>query len=289
MTSLPFFIAASAGLTLVTLLILCYPLLKKSVAEPMAERQQTTLNIFRDQLHELERDRDNGLLCAADFEQARSELQRRLLDVVDPVAATGQASDARKSPRTVIALCLILPIAAMMGYLWLGKPQALDQQAVAQPQEEQAAQEIDGMLKGLADRLKANPDDHKGWIMLARAYKVLGRFADAAEAFSHGGPVLENDPSLLSDYAEVRVRASRGKFDSKTDELLKQALKLNPDEAQALFLARVAAEERRDFAAAITHWQRLLPQLEPGSEEARSLKASIAELQTMVESSKKAK
>ena len=70
MTSLPFFIAASAGLTLVTLLILCYPLLKKSVAEPMAERQQTTLNIFRDQLHELERDRDNGLLCAADFEQA---------------------------------------------------------------------------------------------------------------------------------------------------------------------------------------------------------------------------
>ena len=289
MTSLPFFIAASAGLTLVTLLILCYPLLKKSVAEPMAERQQTTLNIFRDQLHELERDRDNGLLCAADFEQARSELQRRLLDEVDPVAATGQASDARKSPRTVIALCLILPIAAMMGYLWLGKPQALDQQAVAQPQEEQATQEIDGMLKGLAERLKANPDDHKGWIMLARSYKVLGRFADAAEAFSHGGPVLENDPSLLSDYAEVRVRASRGKFDSKTDELLKQALKLNPDEAQALFLAGVAAEERQDFASAITHWQRLLPQLEPGSEEVRSLKASITELQTMVERSKKAK
>ena len=289
MTSLPFFLAASAGLTLVTLLILCYPLLKKSVAEPMAERQQTTLNIFRDQLHELERDRDNGLLCAADFEQARSELQRRLLDEVDPVAATGQASDARKSPRTVIALCLILPIAAMMGYLWLGKPQALDQQAVAQPQEEQAAQEIDGMLKGLVERLKANPDDHKGWIMLARSYKVLGRFADAAEAFSHGGPVLENDPTLLSDYAEVRVRASRGKFDSKTDELLKQALKLNPDEAQALFLAGVAAEERRDFAAAITHWQRLLPQLEPGSEEVRSLKASITELQTMVERSKKAK
>ena len=85
------------------------------------------------------------------------------------------------------------------------------------------------------------------------------------------------------------MRASRGKFDSKTDELLKQALKLNPDEAQALFLAGVAAEERRDFAAAITHWQRLLPQLEPGSEEVRSLKASITELQTMVERSKKAK
>ena len=118
----------------------------------------------------------------------------------------------------------------------------------------------------------------------ARAYGVSGELTVVA-----GEPVLENDPSLLSDYAEVRVRASRGKFDSKTDELLKQALKLNPDEAQALFLAGVAAEERRDFAAAITHWQRLLPQLEPGSEEARSLKASIAELQTMVESSKKAK
>ena len=95
MTSLPFFIAAATVLTLVVLLILCYPLLKKPVTVQAAERQQTTLNIFRDQLHELERDRDHGLLCAADFEQARSELHRRLLDEVDPAAATGQASDAR--------------------------------------------------------------------------------------------------------------------------------------------------------------------------------------------------
>ena len=107
-----------------------------------------------------------------------------------------------------------------------------------------------------------------------------------ASAVTAAITVLENDPTLLSDYAEVRVRASQGKFDSKTEELLKQALKLNPDEAQALFLAGVAAEERRDFAAAITHWQRLLPQFEPGSEEARSLKASIAELQTMVSKTK---
>ena len=285
MSPLPLFIAAAAALTVVALLILCYPLLKKAKEEKAAEHQQITLNIFRDQSQELERDRDHGLLSAADFEQAQHELQRRLLDEVDPAAQGKAPAGAGKNRRTLISLGLILPCSALAGYLWLGSPQALSP-AAPPAQEAQGAQEIDGMLKGLSERLKANPDDHKGWLMLARSYKVLGRFAEAAEAFSHGGPLLARDPALLADYAETRVRASRGQFDSKTEELLAQALKLNPDEAQALFLAGFAAESRQDYPTAITHWQRLLPQLDPGSDEARGLKASIEELQTMVKGAK---
>ena len=39
--------------------------------------------------------------------------------------------------------------------------------------------------------------------MLARSYKVLGRFADAAEAYSHGGALGRKRSVLLADYAEV--------------------------------------------------------------------------------------
>lgn len=79
--------------------------------------------------------------------------------------------------------------------------------------------------------------------MLARSYKVLGSPVDAAEAFSHGGLVLENDLHCWSDYAPRCVRASRGKFDSKTDERAQAGAQAELDEAQALFLAGAAAEQ----------------------------------------------
>ena len=284
MTSTLLFIAIALVLTLIVLTLLCYPLLKKAPPPPVADtRQQARLEIFRDQLQELERDRDHGLLASADFEQAKSELQRRLLDEVPPSDSASLSSSAgKKRSRTLLALSLIVPLSAATGYLLLGNPQAMETMAqAAHPQEGAAGEEIDGMLRGLSERLKKNPDDHKGWIMLARSYKVLGRFAEAAEAYSHGGPLLANEASLLADYAEVLARASQGKFDSKIESLLAQSLKLNPDEGQALFLAGVIAEEKKDFATAITHWQRLLKQFEPGTEDFRMLEASIAELKTM--------
>ena len=282
-TPLIIFIAIALLLTLLVLAILFYPLLKKPMALTQEDRRQAKLAIFRDQLQELERDRDHGLLAVEDFAQAQSELQRRLLDEV-PGATTTAVSPAHdgKNRRTLLALGLMLPLASLVGYLLLGNPQAIDPAAVMQQQEHAGAQEIDGMLRGLAERLKANPDDHQGWIMLARSYKALGRFAESAEAYPHGGPLLEGDAALLADYAEVMARANQGRFDEKSTARLNQALKLNPDDAQALFLAGIAAEQRHDFAVAVSHWQHLLKQLEPGTEEASSLAASIAELQAML-------
>lgn len=78
------------------------------------------LSIFRDQLSELERDHRDGSLADADFAQAKSELQRRLLDEVQPEVVTQLAwAGARRRKRAPS-----LPLAASARYLILGNPQA---------------------------------------------------------------------------------------------------------------------------------------------------------------------
>jgi cytochrome c-type biogenesis protein CcmH len=132
------------------------------------------------------------------------------------------------------------------------------------------------MVAKLAERLKQNPDDPKGWVMLARSYKAMGRYPEAAEAYGKGMSLVEKEPVLLADYAEMLAITGDG-FRGKPTELIDKALKLAPDDPQILLLAGAAAGERRDFRAAVQYWEKVLPQLEPGSEEAEALGAALAQ------------
>lgn len=268
---------------------LLFPLLRvpKATGNSANERREANLAIFRDQLAELERERDEASLSEPDFEQAKRELQRRLLEDVQ-TEDSGEALTPA-SRKTAIALIVALPLFAAAGYALLGNPGGLDP-LQTQAQQRVTPGQIEEMVSRLAEKLKQNPDDAKGWVMLARSYKVLERFAEAAEAYSHAGPVLDKDATLLADYAEVLAQANKGNLQGKPSELIARALKLDPNEPQALLLAGAAASDRRDFSAAADHWSRLLLQLEPGSEEAASVEAAIAkarEISTGADAQKK--
>ncbi|MFZ2852968.1 MAG: c-type cytochrome biogenesis protein CcmI [Rhodocyclaceae bacterium] len=260
---------------------LIYPLLRKpdSAAQSIdaaGERREANLAIFRDQLNELERERDEGSLSAADFEQAKREVQRRLLEDVQPEEGADSEGAARPASRkTALVLLVTLPIAAAIGYALLGNPRALDP-AQTQARTPISPEQIEGMVGKLAEKLKQNPDDATGWVMLARSYKALGRFAEAAEAYSHADTVVNKDATLLADYAEVLAQTAQGNLLGKPSELISRALAIDPNEPQALLLAGAAASDRGDFAAAATHWGRLLTQIEPGTEEAEALEGAVA-------------
>lgn len=282
MTAQTVFIVAAALLLVLVLAILLPSLWRAPRASRAVDRRQANLQILRDQLAELERDRREGALADADFEQARSELQRRLLDEVNeghtPPPET-PAPRAQGGRRTALALLVAIPLAATLAYALLGRPEALDP---LRTQARVSPQQIEAMLAKLVDKLKTNPGDTKGWVMLARSYKALGRYAESAEAYSHGGALVDADPVLLADYAEVLARGTGGGLEGRPRELFERALKLDPDEPQALFLAGAAATERNDFAAVATYWARLLPQLDPESDEGKSLAAAVDKARQIV-------
>ena len=180
---------------------------------------------------------------------------------------------------TTLSLAIGVPLMALGGYALLGTPAAL----LAPPATVNAAHEtseIGRMVAGLAARLQANPDDPKGWAMLGRSYHAMGRMADAQAAFEHVGPALHQDATLLADYADVLASLAAGQLEGRPLELATAALRLDPEHPMALSLVATAAYRRNDFAQAATHWQRLLKQLPPESEDARWLVKTLAGMGT---------
>lgn len=240
-----------------------------------ADRKAANLAIFRDQLAELEREQAEGTLAEADFVQARGELQKRLLEEVDRSDDDEQPVSHAPTRKTAIALLLALPLLALAGYALLGNPRGLDPaQTMAQPK--MSPDQINAMVEKLAAKVAANPDDMQGWLMLARSYKVLGRYEEAIKAYARAEKEIAKEPDLLASYAETIAMAGGNQgLQGKPTALVEKALKLDPKHGHSLFLAGAAAMERGDRKAAIGYWEALLPQVEPGSEIDQMLRSGI--------------
>lgn len=239
-----------------------------------ADRQAANLAILRDQLGELEREKGEGSLADADFDQAKRELQRRLIEEVEPETGTTLVASHAPSRKLAIVLIVLLPVVALSGYALLGNPRALDPtQTVAQ--EKVSQEQIEAMVSKLAQRMQANPDDLQGWLMLARSYKTLGRYDDAVQAYGKAEAAINDKPDLLASYAETLAMAAGKGLTGKPRQLVEQALKIDPQHAHSLFLAGAAAMEAGDNKQGIAYWETLLPQVEPGSEIEQMLRSGI--------------
>jgi len=225
--------------------------------------------IHRDRLGELERDRSSGTLSAADLAEARDELERQLID--DTAAIEVAAADGF-GRRSAIAIAILLPLIAVGLYALLGSPAAV---LPSEVQTQRATADMEQLTAKLAAKLEQNPDNPEGWAMLARSYKSLGRWDDAERAFTRIGPELNKNAELLAELAEMLVQKNNG-FDDRSRQLIQQALRLEPNHMLALFLGGGNAVASGRYAEAAALWQRLLPQLEPGSEDAQMVEANIA-------------
>lgn len=272
------FVIAAVALTLLTLALLVVPLLRRRLAARRATQSEVSVAVLRDQLEELERDRASGALGAEAYEAAQRGLKLRIIeDAVPETAATD-----RPHLTATVALVLLLPLAAAGLYVWLGTPAALDPRAAQAEAQRPDAGQMESAVEGLAQRLRASPDDLEGWTMLARSYRVLGRHDDAVAAFARAEKKIATDPQRLTEWAESLAITSGGSLAGRPAELIARALAVDPENDHALALAGAAAFERKDWQGAILHWERLAKQIPQDSEQAepvvRSLAAARAEL-----------
>ena len=268
------FIAITAALAVLTVVWVIRPLLRSTAGSGVSS-ERLNASIYRDQLNALDRDLARGLMNVADHEATKDELQLRLLDdVAAPtvVPASSEAGSTHSRTRLAVTLALLLPLASAGMYAWLGSMAAMDPAGA----QLAANEKVEQMVDTLADRLKSNPSDTKGWAMLARSYKVMGRMEEAEQAYVKAGDWINTDAEMLVDYADLlAVRANS--IDGKALELVHQALKLVPLHPTALMMAGIASYQQADYAGAVAHWEKLLTVLEPDSEEAQQVESSLAE------------
>ena len=274
MTGFASFAIGALLLVVLTIVFLVWPF-RRRPAHADLSRQQLNAAIYRDQFAELDRDLADGNLSQADYDQAKAELQRRLLE--DSEAEAGQVAPATPSGHALpIALATFLPLAAVGLYFVLGNPAALNPAASAAAHNQQfTQQDIERMVAGLAAKLEGEPENHQGWVMLARSYKAMGRYPEAARAYERAKPIIESNANLLVDYADT-LAAVNG-FDAKTMEIIDRALKLEPKQPQALWLRGTSFYEAKQYAKAIADWEVLLALFPVDSEEANVISGNIAE------------
>lgn len=243
--------------------------------------------IFRQQFAELEQDKVNGVLEGAQYDAAKSELERRFLEeVVDTEMAT---VTSRPDWKLAAVLLVTLPLAAGLLYYKLGSPVSISIPAVSpditasQPTAEHSAMtsDLEPLLESLKKKLEMNPADGAGWALLARSYVELKQHDKSLPAYENAVKVIPDDPQLLADYADALAVVSGHQLSGKPEALVNQALKLDPHHVKALMLAATAAFDRKDYQQAINFWVRLEQDLPTDSEVLPEVKASLNEARVL--------
>ena len=268
------FILVAALLVAGVLVHVLRPLLRARARQSVSH-DEANVAVYRDQLRELEGDLKAGTIAPEQYERARQEIERRLLE---DVGASAQSAQSRRSPFVAIAVGLAVPLCALAVYLVVGTPAAIVPGAMQQAAgHEVTPEQIAAMIERLAERLKEKPDNAEGWAMLARSYNAIGRFSEASAAFAEAAKRTPDDAQLLAYYADALGMAQGKSLAGEPEKLIARSLKLDPNNIKALALAGSAAFDRKDYKEASRQWERILAVAPAESQLAQSIRPSIDE------------
>ncbi|TAN71633.1 MAG: c-type cytochrome biogenesis protein CcmI [Gallionella sp.] len=276
-----------AALLIVALLFVVLPLWRKTGKNNDVLRDAANLEILRDQSAELDADLRNGMLTQDAYEQGKRELQARLLEEVNTAE---QPVKPPRNPAKILAVALVflLPLSSVLLYRHLGNTMAL------LPQQQGAAGSFEilrseASLQKLEKELEKRPENPDGWWMLARSYTELRRFPEAARAYQHLVELVPNEAQLWASYADIYAMAHDRTLQGEVIKFLDKALALDANNMTALALSGNSAMERGDYAAAINHWQKLIGQLPPDSQDAQMILRGIQQAHEFLASQKDGK
>lgn len=240
---------------------------------------------YQAQLAAIARDLEAGLVSVADAELARTEAARRVLgDVAVPV------TDERRGAAFAAAIAALIgvPVVAFGLYNSTGSPglpdaplakrlaAAAEKSAIAEAPPEKS--DIMAMIAKIEAHLALQPDDGRGFQLIAPIYMRLGRSADAANAYARVLQLLGDTPERRADHAEAVVAAADGNVSSDAKAEFEAALQKQTDLPKARFYLGLAAQQAGDTIQALDIWTKLLADAAPDAPYVRVVQARIAAL-----------
>jgi cytochrome c-type biogenesis protein CcmH len=222
------------------------------------------LAVYKQQLQEIEDEKARGLLGDAEFNSARIEISRRILAASD--ADTGPAP-AKASPLAPYVMISLLAVLAMGAYLIYGSPQLQDQPLSARVSPD-GTPPVEILVSRVEERLRSHPEDGTGWSVIAPVYMRLGRYDDAALAFSKVIDLLGETPDRLGDVGEALTYANDGTVTDDARSAFQKAQAKEPSNARAGFWLGVADEQAGKLAEAAGAYKKLIGSGLPANVEA---------------------
>jgi cytochrome c-type biogenesis protein CcmH len=263
-----------ALLTGVAVLSILWPLLRTPRGP---SRSAIDVAFYKDQLASIDRDASEGLVAATDAEGAKAEAGRRLLAVAGTPAKPATAA-GRAALYAGIAACLFAPAAALGLYASVGHPDLPDVPLSARLNESPDRMDLMAAIAKIEAHLAQDPNDGRGYEVLAPVYMRLGRYGDAAKASEAALRLNGETPERLARYGEALVDAAGGEVTPLARHQFEAATAKNPALPLARFYLGLAAAEDGDDARAKEIWTALLQDAPGGAPWAATVRQQLAAL-----------
>lgn len=218
--------------------------------------QSHDVEVYRDQLTELQRDQANGLISGDEAEFAKAEVARRLLAANEAVKAAAPVSGRRANRIAQAAVIVFLPLLGLCLYLATGRPDLPDAplaMRLANPGED-----INILIAKAEQHLVQNPEDGAGWDLLAPIYYREGRIEDAGAAYQNAIRILGPTPMRLAGYAESLIALSGGLITTEAQDALKQSLEMAPNDPRSEYYLALALKQQGKTEEARTAFEALV-------------------------------
>lgn len=264
----------AAVLTLGASLAVLLPLTRQTRARDDASHD---LEVYRDQLGEVDRDAARGLIAAADAEQARAEIARRIIRL-DAENAREPKKASQLGPRLVgMIAVLAVPLLSWGVYTAIGSPTVPSQPLSARLSQKPADSSVDELIARAEAHLVANPSDGRGWDVLAPVYLRIGRANDAVTAYRNAIRILGSTTVRQAGLGEAIAAAAGGIVTSDARLAFEAALKLEPADAKARYFLALALAQEGKISDAAAAWRLLAASLPADSPWRAATEQAIAQ------------
>ena len=233
---------------------LLWPLLRTPTVSQ--DRAAYNVAVFQDQLKEVDRDLERGVLTEGEAGAARIEIQRRIIAAGKAPAGMAAADSPLRRKLTAGAIAVAVPALAVAVYLSVGQPMLPDTgPAVAGSHDEDDAQ-VAKMVDQLSAKVAANPNDVQGLMLLARSYRQLGRFEDSVATYRKLAAVRP-DADSYAGLGEAITAASGGQVTAEAHTAFYKALTIDRQEPRSRFYLGLESALKGDAKTAIAIWRDL--------------------------------
>ncbi|MEZ5872424.1 MAG: c-type cytochrome biogenesis protein CcmI [Nitratireductor sp.] len=249
-----FWIAATA-LVAIALASLAFPLLRKNGESGSLFSYDREL--YKARMDEIDKDLDLGRIVAEEADAAKAEEGRKLL-ALSNAHETRNALGSRQRWVLIGAAALFVPVASVVFYLQNGNPGMPDMAIASRLKQDPTGQSIEQLLGRAEAQLAKNPDDEKGWSVVAPVYMRLGRVEDAVIAYRNAVRLKPEDVDLKTSLGEAMVVAEQGIVTEDARHWFEEAVKLRPSDPKARFFLAIALGQEGKLDGAAAAWRSLI-------------------------------
>lgn len=250
-----------AAVLAAALIAVLWPLLRPHPT--LANRADYDVEVYLDQLRELDRDVAREVIDESQAAAAKLEIERRLLAASrtagDPSNAAGTSHSTRRRPLAAL-IAIAIAGASLALYVDLGSP-SLPNQPFAQrppaPLESPQAAEARSRLAAVEARLSAEPENADVWRDLGSLRLAMGDEAGAVEALAWAMTLSEGRADIASAYGEALTFAAEGMVTPAAQQAFLNVLSENSDEPRAQFFLALASYQAGRRKKALAQWSAL--------------------------------